>query len=116
LDHYAKICPRRLFQVSEKIGNESIRDDQDVNTDFIWTTTCRWHERRKIPIDHYCFYEPSAKVLFSSDYDLSAFGPWYGHRESNIDSFKDSVELLKKLDIAVSAPSHGAIVTKDISA
>jgi len=65
-------------------------------------------------IDHYCFYEPSTKVLFSSDYDLSAFGPWYGHRESSIDSFKKSVELLKKLDVDVLVPGHGAIVTKDI--
>lgn len=47
---------------------------------------------------------------------MSAFGPWYGHRESSIDSFKNSVELLKKLNIAVLAPGHGAIVTNDIGA
>jgi glyoxylase-like metal-dependent hydrolase (beta-lactamase superfamily II) len=65
-------------------------------------------------IDHYCFYEPSAKVLFSVDYDLSPFGPWYGHRESSINDFKESVERLKKLDIAILVSGHRGIITNDI--
>jgi glyoxylase-like metal-dependent hydrolase (beta-lactamase superfamily II) len=65
-------------------------------------------------IDHYCFYEPSAKVLFSVDYDLSPFDPWYGHRESSIDDFKRSMELLKKLDIAVLVSGHRGIMTNKI--
>jgi glyoxylase-like metal-dependent hydrolase (beta-lactamase superfamily II) len=65
-------------------------------------------------IDHYCFYEPSAKVLFSVDYDLSPFGPWYGHRESSIDDFKRSMELLKKLDIAVLVSGYRGIMTNNI--
>ncbi len=35
--------------------------------------------------DHYCFYEPNEKVLFSFDYDLTPFGPWYDHREPSIE-------------------------------
>lgn len=33
-------------------------------------------------VDHYCIYEPEKRILFSFDFDLTPFGPWYGHRES----------------------------------
>ncbi|MFX1515193.1 MAG: MBL fold metallo-hydrolase [Promethearchaeota archaeon] len=65
-------------------------------------------------IDHYCFYEPNDKILFSFDIDLTSFGPWYGHRESNIPQFKDSISKLNELEIRVLISSHKGIVTKDI--
>jgi len=65
-------------------------------------------------IDHYCFYEPNDKILFSFDIDLTSFGPWYGHRESSISQFKDSITKLKELDIKVLVSSHKGIIIKDI--
>ena len=65
-------------------------------------------------IDHYCFYEPNEKILFSFDIDLTSFGPWYGHRESRIPEFKDSIKRLKKLDIKTLVSSHRSIVTDHI--
>jgi glyoxylase-like metal-dependent hydrolase (beta-lactamase superfamily II) len=65
-------------------------------------------------IDHYCFYEPNMKVLFSFDYDLTSFGPWYGHRESSIDEFKKSIAHLRELDVEVWVSGHKGIITKDI--
>ncbi|MFW9906281.1 MAG: MBL fold metallo-hydrolase [Candidatus Thorarchaeota archaeon] len=66
-------------------------------------------------IDHYCFYEPNDKILLSFDIDLTSFGPWYGHRESSIPQFKDSITKLKELDIKILVSSHKGIITKNIS-
>jgi glyoxylase-like metal-dependent hydrolase (beta-lactamase superfamily II) len=65
-------------------------------------------------IDHYCFYEPYRKIVFSFDYDLTSFGPWYGHRESSISAFKKSIEKLERLDIEFLVSGHGNIITSDI--
>jgi glyoxylase-like metal-dependent hydrolase (beta-lactamase superfamily II) len=65
--------------------------------------------------DHYCFFEPVEGILFSFDYDLTSF-PWYGHRESSIPQFRESVEQLKALCPKVVVPSHRKIVTEDIDA
>jgi glyoxylase-like metal-dependent hydrolase (beta-lactamase superfamily II) len=65
-------------------------------------------------MDHYCFYEPNLKILFSFDYDLTSFGPWYGHRESSIEEFKKSIADLKELDVNVWVSGHKGIITKDI--
>ncbi|WXG47322.1 MAG: MBL fold metallo-hydrolase [Candidatus Atabeyarchaeum deiterrae] len=65
-------------------------------------------------LDHYCLYEPNQRILFSFDYDLSPFGPWYGHRESSIPLFKNSIEKLRKLDIRILVPGHGNVIETDI--
>lgn len=65
-------------------------------------------------IDHYCFYEPNERILFSFDIDLTSFGPWYGHHESNIKEFKTSIERISELDIKILVSSHRSIVTDNI--
>ncbi|MFX0093898.1 MAG: MBL fold metallo-hydrolase [Candidatus Hodarchaeota archaeon] len=65
-------------------------------------------------VDHYCFYEPNKEILFSFDYDLTTFGPWYGHRESNIPDFKQSIEKLKGLNARVLISGHKGIVKENI--
>jgi len=65
-------------------------------------------------IDHYCFYEPNEKILFSFDIDLTSFGPWYGHLESDIREFKTSIERLIELDIKILVSSHRNIITDHI--
>lgn len=65
-------------------------------------------------IDHYCFYEPHEQILFSSDIDLTPFGPWYGHRESNIPQFKESITRLQELEIKILVSSHKGIITENI--
>jgi glyoxylase-like metal-dependent hydrolase (beta-lactamase superfamily II) len=65
-------------------------------------------------IDHYCFYEPNDKILFSFDIDLTPFGPWYGHHESSIIEFKDSIKRIRELDIKILVSSHRSIVTDHI--
>jgi len=65
-------------------------------------------------IDHYCFYELNDKILFSCDIDLTSFGPWYGHRESSIPQFKDSITKLKEFDTKILVSSHKGLITKNI--
>jgi glyoxylase-like metal-dependent hydrolase (beta-lactamase superfamily II) len=65
-------------------------------------------------MDHYCFYEPNDQILFSFDIDLTSFGPWYGHRESHIPQFKESITKLKELDIKTLVSSHKGIITENI--
>jgi glyoxylase-like metal-dependent hydrolase (beta-lactamase superfamily II) len=66
--------------------------------------------------DHYCFYESKKKILFAFDYDLTSFGPWYGHRESDIGQFKDSIRRIMKLDIDIFVSGHKGVITNDIKA
>ena len=65
--------------------------------------------------DHYCFYEPREKLLFSFDYDLTSF-PWYGHRESSIPEFRESVKKLKFLSPKIVVSSHRGVSAEDIDA
>lgn len=65
-------------------------------------------------IDHYCFYEPNDQILLSFDIDLTSFGPWYGHRESSIPQFKDSIFKLQELEIKILVSSHKGIITENI--
>jgi glyoxylase-like metal-dependent hydrolase (beta-lactamase superfamily II) len=61
--------------------------------------------------DHYCLWEPDRRILFSFDYDLTPFGPWYGHRESDIGQFKRSIARLMELDIAILVSGHRGVIT-----
>jgi len=60
-------------------------------------------------IDHYCFFEPTHGVLLSFDIDLTSFGPWYGHRESDIEQFKTSIRRVMALQPQVIVSSHKMI-------
>lgn len=55
---------------------------------------------------HSCFFESKNKFLFSTDVDLTSFGPWYGNVASDIDDFIDSIELLQRLKPRIVASSH----------
>ena len=65
-------------------------------------------------MDHYCLYEPDRKILFSFDYDLTGFGPWYGHRESSITEFIASIDRLLELDIECLVSGHKGVITNGI--
>jgi glyoxylase-like metal-dependent hydrolase (beta-lactamase superfamily II) len=67
-------------------------------------------------VDHVCFFEPTHGVLLSFDIDLTAFGPWYGHDESDIATFEESIRKVMDLKPRVIASSHKGIVTDDIPA
>jgi glyoxylase-like metal-dependent hydrolase (beta-lactamase superfamily II) len=43
---------------------------------------------------HLCLHFPDDGILFLGDYDLTAFGPWYGDAPCGIDAFRRSCERL----------------------
>jgi endoribonuclease LACTB2 len=57
-------------------------------------------------LDHYCFFEDKTGLLLLADLDLSDFGPWYGHRESDIGQTLASLENLGGLNPTLAASSH----------
>lgn len=64
--------------------------------------------------DHYCFRLAGTGIVFSTDIDLTSFGPWYANEESDIEKFKQSIRLLKdsRPDCVVS--SHIGVVREGI--
>lgn len=46
------------------------------------------------------------RIVFGSDIDLTSFGPWYGHRESNIKEFMKSIEKVIDLDAEIFVSGH----------
>jgi len=67
-------------------------------------------------IDHYCLYEPCQKILFTFDYDMTSFGPWYGHRESSLFDIRNSLRLLRELDKGLLVSAHRGVLTENINA
>jgi ribonuclease/clavin/mitogillin len=66
--------------------------------------------------DSYCFLEPTRGIAFTFDMDLSPFGPWYGHPDSEIDDFEASLERVRALKPRMIVSSHMGIVTEDVDA
>jgi glyoxylase-like metal-dependent hydrolase (beta-lactamase superfamily II) len=55
---------------------------------------------------HLCLLFPSDGVLFLADYDLSDFGPWYGDRPCDIETFRRSANMLAEIGAGVNVVSH----------
>ncbi|MFX0078930.1 MAG: MBL fold metallo-hydrolase [Candidatus Hermodarchaeota archaeon] len=64
-------------------------------------------------MDHYCFYYEPQRILFAFDYDLTSF-PWYGHQESSLTEFRQSIERLKALPTKTVVSSHRGVITEKI--
>ncbi len=67
-------------------------------------------------VDHTCFFEPTHGVLLTFDIDLTSFGPWYAHRESDIAAFEESMRKVIALNPRVVVSSHKGIITDDVPA
>ncbi len=65
---------------------------------------------------HCCFHFPDEGILFLADLDLTAFGPWYGDRFSDIEQTRSSMECLLKIPADIYITSHETgIMEGDIS-
>lgn len=63
---------------------------------------------------HCVFYLEELGILFSSDIDLSSFGPWYGHLRSDIDDFIASINKCIAINPKTIITSHKGIINDDI--
>jgi glyoxylase-like metal-dependent hydrolase (beta-lactamase superfamily II) len=57
-------------------------------------------------IDHCCFHFPDLGLVMAADIDLTPFGPWYGHRECDLDQFRASIAKVKALKPRILVSSH----------
>ena len=64
--------------------------------------------------DHFCFFEPEEKILFSFDLDMTPFGPYYGHRESDIKVLRSSLQKIRGLKPRMIVSSHRDPIREDI--
>jgi glyoxylase-like metal-dependent hydrolase (beta-lactamase superfamily II) len=64
--------------------------------------------------DHYVFFEPNHGIALTFDIDMTSFGPWYGHDESDIELFLESIQRVADLRPAMLVSSHKGIITDDI--
>lgn len=56
---------------------------------------------------HSCFYFPEQDILYLADIDLTAFGPWYGDRSSDLEAFLTSLERLQAFRARLYLTAHG---------
>jgi hydroxyacylglutathione hydrolase len=55
---------------------------------------------------HLAFLFREASLLFTGDYDLTRFGPWYGDLYSSIDQTRASIDLLRKISADTVLTGH----------
>ncbi len=55
---------------------------------------------------HLCLHFPAEGILYMADYDLTAFGPWYGDKPGSIDAFRRSATMLAEIGAPVNVVSH----------
>ncbi|AGL00075.1 MBL fold metallo-hydrolase [Desulfoscipio gibsoniae] len=63
---------------------------------------------------HIGFYQSDEGILFSSDIDLSPFGPWYGNARSDLEDFIVSIRKVANFNPRVLVTSHTGIIVDRI--
>ncbi len=66
--------------------------------------------------DHYVLWDPRSGIVLTFDIDLTAFGPWYGHAESDISRTLASIQRVAALEPAALASSHKGLISEEIQA
>lgn len=58
---------------------------------------------------HLVFHQPESRLLLVADLISRTFSPWfdYGYTDDTVAEFRDSLERVGALDVAVSLPGHG---------
>jgi glyoxylase-like metal-dependent hydrolase (beta-lactamase superfamily II) len=64
--------------------------------------------------DHFCFFERTQGILLSFDFDLTPFGPWYGHKESDLSELHQSFQKIREMGPSLIVSSHREPVASDI--
>ena len=65
-------------------------------------------------MDHHCFYEETTGTLLAFDIDLSPAGPFYVHRESNLEDYRASLHLIRSYEPQLLVSSHLGVLRTDI--
>lgn len=64
-----------------------------------------------------CMYFPQYGVIYTADLDLTAFGPWYGGSDGDIDQFIESCKKIESIDAEYFITGHeiGIVDKKEFS-
>ncbi len=101
------------FNYREQEPNRELRDGDLL--DFGHTRLRVIHTPGHTP-GHCSFYCEAEELLFMSDLDLTAFGPWYGDAVSDIDQTIRSVHRLLEIPARTYVTSHNmGVLTGDIT-
>jgi glyoxylase-like metal-dependent hydrolase (beta-lactamase superfamily II) len=65
-------------------------------------------------VDHCCFWLEDLGLLIGADVDLTRFGPWYGHVESDLGAFRRTIEGLRRRSPRGVLSSHRLPVLHDV--
>ncbi|MFH1531601.1 MAG: MBL fold metallo-hydrolase [Pseudomonadota bacterium] len=65
-------------------------------------------------VDHHCFYEETSGTLLAFDIDLAPAGPFYVHRESNLEDYRASLHLIRSYEPRLLVSSHLGVLRTDI--
>ncbi len=65
-------------------------------------------------MDHHCFYEETSGTLLAFDIDLGPAGPFYVHRESNLEDYRASLHLIRSYEPQLLVSSHLGVLRTDI--
>jgi len=55
---------------------------------------------------HCSFYEPTSKIIFLADIDLTGLGPAYLCKDANVNDFEESIKKILDLDIEYAISGH----------
>lgn len=104
-DYYMNIIEVHPTAVDRKFEDREILDFGSTQIQVI-------HTPGHTP-GHCCFLIADS-MLFSTDFALNAFGPWYGHLCSNVTDLIESINLCIEIKPSMIIPSHRAIITENI--
>jgi hydroxyacylglutathione hydrolase len=94
--HFSPRQPARTFD-----GDETVV----LSTQGATTTVRVMHTPGHTP-GHCAFYFEEQGVVFTGDYDLTPFGPWYGDPGSSIEQTRRSVRRLQALNAPLCLTAH----------
>lgn len=106
-----------LQYMREEVGFEDFQPghlfhDQeifDAGSTIMQTIRCQGHT-----LDHYCFYFPAEQILFTTDIDLTGFGPWYANPESDMSAFREAILRVMALPLKMVVSSHAGILREGL--
>ncbi len=107
-----------LFMVREILGHRPVepastfRDGDTIDAGGLRFTAV--HTPGHLA-DHHCFFEEERGILLTFDIDLTPFGPWYGHEESDIGAFRASLARIRELRPGLIVSSHRPPVAAGIA-
>ncbi|MDF1541172.1 MAG: MBL fold metallo-hydrolase, partial [Candidatus Thorarchaeota archaeon] len=113
---WEKLVNEKMFGcLDEGHVDISLRDATELSVGDVTLRT--FYTPGHLP-DHMCIVFPESDLIFGADIDCTEFGPYYGHPNSSIPEFRESIHLLKSMEFEglISGHLKAPLVSEYISA